>query len=165
MKLTLAEYMALEARQRAKASAKASLRPSQPQNAATGMETPGKGIPALVITLPGQIRGGKNNMVVTRTGRHFPRPEWAKWRDAMVTHVKRQLPVDWQPIAVPVNVRLDYAAGDKRRRDQPAIIDAIFHVLEKAGVVTDDTLIWITESSRCYDKTRPGAVVKIFSAA
>ncbi len=165
MKLTLAEYMALEARQRAKASAKASLRVSPPQNAATGLETPGKGITALVITLHGQIRGGKNNMVVTRTGRHFPSPEWARWRDAMVLHVKRQLPVDWQPIAVPVNVRLDYAAGDKRRRDQPAIIDAIWHVMEKAGVVTDDTLLWVVESSRCYDKARPGAVVRILGAA
>ena len=38
-KLTLAEYMALEALQRAKASAKASLRVSAPQNAATGQES------------------------------------------------------------------------------------------------------------------------------
>ena len=111
----------------------------------------------LVILISGQIRGGKNNMIVTRQGRHFPKPEWAKWRDAKVAEVKNQLPVGFQTLTQPVNLNLSYIAGDKRRRDMPAIIDSIFHVLEKAGVVTDDTLIWVTQSSRSYDKDRPMA--------
>ena len=91
-------------------------------------------------------------MVVTRTGRRFPKASWAKWRDEAVAQVKSQLPSDWKPIATPTNIRLEYVAGDKRRRDMPAIIDAVFHVLEKAGFVKDDTLLWVSESSRSYNK-------------
>ena len=113
------------------------------------------------LILPGQVRGGKNNMIVTRTGMRFPKPEWAKWRDAMVAEVRSQLPAGWKPIDVPCVVKLAYIAGDKRRRDQPAIIDAVWHVLEKAGVVRDDTLLWAKESTRGYDKSRPCCAVQI----
>lgn len=111
------------------------------------------------LSFTGQIRGGKNNMIITRTGLHFPKKEWAKWRDEKVMEIKMQLPKGWQPISEPVDVVLNYAAGDKRRRDFPAIVDAIFHVLEKAGVVTDDTLIWISKSTREYRKDSPGALL------
>lgn len=113
------------------------------------------------LTLPGQIRGGKNNMIVTRTGMRFPRPEWACWRDAMVAEVRAQLPPGWKPIGEPCNAKLFYLAGDRRRRDMPAIVDAVFHVLEKAGVVADDTLLWISESSRAYDKQNPRCIIEI----
>lgn len=109
----------------------------------------------LVITVSGQVKGGKNNMTVTRNGLHFPKKEWAKWRDEKVAEVKTQLPKGWTPLIVPVQVQLDYVAGDCRRRDQPAIIDALWHVLEKAGVVEDDTNLWVCQSSREYDKEIP----------
>lgn len=113
----------------------------------------------LIIIVTGQIMGGKNNMIVTRTGKHFPKASWAKWRDEKVAEVKRQLPAGFKTINEPVNVRLTYVAGDKRRRDQPAIIDSLFHVLEKAGVVEDDTLIWVNQSTRFYCKERPCATM------
>lgn len=111
------------------------------------------------LIFTGQIRGGKNNMVVTRTGHRFPKPEWAKWRDLEVMNIRRQLPAGFKMIEIPTNISLSYVAGDKRRRDMPAIIDAIFHVLEKAGVVKDDTLLWVSESTRDYSKESPGAEI------
>lgn len=113
----------------------------------------------LTIEISGQVSGGKNNMMVTRLGRHFPKKSWAKWRDAKVAEVRGQLPRSWKPISVPTKIELEYVSGDRRRRDQPAIIDAIFHVLEKAGVVADDTLLWISKSSRSYDKKNPRAII------
>jgi len=111
------------------------------------------------IVITGQIMGGKNNIIITRTGHRFPKPAWAKWRDDAVRQVKQHIPRGFTPFNTPVNVRLDYIAGDKRRRDMPAIVDAIFHVLEKAGVVTDDWHLWVTESSRGFDKENPRAVI------
>ena len=111
----------------------------------------------LRFVITGQIRGGKNNMVVTRKGLHFPKPEWARWRDNAVALVQIQLPMNWKPIAEPVIFSLVYFAGDKRRRDMPAILDSIFHVMEKAGVVADDTLVWVSPSWRFYDKENPRA--------
>lgn len=112
---------------------------------------PGK----LRLVICGQIRGGKNNIIITRTGRRFPNRVWAKWRDEAVRGIKEQLPRFFKPISEPCRVRLTYVAQDMRRRDFPAICDAVWHVLEKAGVVADDTLLWPAESTRSYDKHSP----------
>lgn len=111
------------------------------------------------LTISGQVRGGKNNMIVTRSGMHFPKAAWAKWRDAAVREVKGQLPNGWKIISEPVNVRLHYVAGDRRRRDFPAICDAVWHVLEKAGVVSDDTYLWPAVSVREYEKSSPSITI------
>lgn len=111
------------------------------------------------IVLQGIVKGGKNNYIVTRQGKHIPKAGWAKWRDEKLSEVRAQLPANWVPIAVPVNMELNYVAGDKRRRDFPAICDAIYHVLERAGVVADDALLWPVRSSRAYDKASPGVEI------
>ena len=115
----------------------------------------------LIITITGQIRGGKNNYIVTRQGKHIPRKEWALWRDAKIAEVRSQLPAGFSAIAIPVTASLAYVAGDARRRDMPAILDSIFHILERAGVVTDDTFLWISSSQRAYDKQNPRAIITI----
>ncbi len=113
----------------------------------------------LVLRINGQIRGGKNNMIVTRDGKHVANKDWARWRDSAVLAVQLQLPPDWRPITEAAPIMLDYVASSHQRRDQPAILDSIFHVLEKAGVVKDDTLLWATRSTRTYDKEAPKAVI------
>ena len=113
------------------------------------------------ITISGQIRGGKNSVQTTKTGRRYPNKVWAKWRDAAVREVATQIPKGWKPISEPTNIRMEYWAGDKRRRDMPAIIDAAFHVLEKAGFTEDDTYLWVKESTRSYDKQNPRLIITI----
>ena len=113
--------------------------------------------PRLVLRLTGQVRGGKNNMGRTKTGMTFPKKSFADWRAEAIRQIKTQF--SGEPIAVPCNVRLDYVAEDRRRRDFPAICDALWHALERAGVVTDDTLLWPAQSSRSYDKAAPGVTI------
>jgi len=119
----------------------------------------GADVPRLVLRLTSQVRGGKNGMGVTRTGRHYAKPTFKRWRDDAVRQIHQQLPFPWTAIAVPCNVRIDYVAEDRRRRDFPAICDALWHALERAGVVTDDTLLWPAQSSRRYDKAAPGVTI------
>ncbi len=109
----------------------------------------------LSLVILGPIKCGKNNVIVTRTGHRFPRKSFAVWRDDAVRQVKSQLKPDFKPISSPTRVRMDYWAADARRRDQPAVIDAIFHVLERAGVVTDDWHLWVAISSRDLDRKNP----------
>ena len=116
-------------------------------------------VPRLVLRLKGQVRGGKNNMGRTKTGKSYPKKLFADWRAEAIRQIKTQLPSGWTPIAVPCNVRLDYVAEDRRRRDFPAICDALWHALERAGVVKDDTLLWPAQSSRSYDKAAPGVTI------
>jgi len=119
--------------------------------------------PIVLITITGQIRGGKNSVQTTKTGRRYPNKVWAKWRDAAVREVASQIPKDWRAISEPTNIRMEYWAGDKRRRDMPAIIDAAFHVLEKAGFTEDDTYLWVKESTRSYDKQNPRLTITVIS--
>lgn len=118
---------------------------------------------SMSITILGQIRGGKNNMIVIKRGKHVPKKAWAQWRDQAVSQVINQLPSTWEPISTPTNVRIEYVAGDRKRRDFPAICDAIWHVLEKSGFVTDDTLLWPAQSTRGYDKAYPFARITILA--
>jgi len=133
--------------------------PSRTVNEKTGRITFSGPRKELRLVIIGQIRGGKNAVKITRKGKRYPDAKWAKWRDAAVRQIVAQLPADHQTITTPISVRLEYVAEDHRRRDQPAVLDAIFHVMERAGVVADDTLIWVTESSRRYDKENPMAVL------
>jgi hypothetical protein len=113
----------------------------------------------LVIT--GQIRGGKNNIIITRTGKRIAKPAWRLWCDDAIEQVRSQLRIaPFTTITEPVNIRINYFSGDRCKRDQPAIIDAIFHVLEKSGVVADDSLLWVTHSQRSYDKANPRAIIE-----
>ena len=115
--------------------------------------------PRLVLRLTGQVRGGKNNLGRTKTGKSYPKKLFADWRAEAIRQIHAQMPSGWTPIALPCNVRLDYVAEDRQRRDMPAVLDAIFHCMERAGVVKDDTLLWVTQSSRSYDKAAPGVTI------
>jgi len=115
----------------------------------------------LTLTISGQVCGGKNNMGVTRTGKHYPKPEFVKWRGAVLWEIKNQLPRPFTPFAQRCLVQMDYVATDNQRRDFPAVCDALWHVLEKAGVVTDDTLLWVESSTRKVNKDNPGVTLRI----
>lgn len=112
------------------------------------------------FTITGQVRSGKNNMLITRSGRHYPNPSWALWRDQVV----RQLRDQWGDITVayPCEMVGLYWAGDLRRRDVPGMIDAIFHCLEKGNFVKDDGLIRTVNWFYCgHDKNNPRVELEI----
>ena len=97
----------------------------------------------LEFTLTGQCTSGKNAVIVTRSGHRFPAKRFVEWRADMMEQLLPQLlasPVKL-PLTFPVSVDVSYTAKDRLRRDAPGIIDAIWHLLEKAGVVSDDTFL------------------------
>ena len=126
-----------------------------------GAVTPGG---SFSITISGQCPSGKNAMKVTRSGHHYAGARFKAWRACAIEAIRNQLPKNFQMFTKPVDIRLDYFAGDRRRRDQPGIQDAIWHVLEKAGVVKDDALLWALQSSRALDKTSPRVVITFLCA-
>jgi Holliday junction resolvase RusA-like endonuclease len=110
-------------------------------------------------TMAGQVVGGKNNLVVTRSGLHFPRKEFAQWRDAQVFSLRAQR--THTPLTSILSMTVGYYAGDKKTRDIPAILDAIFHCLERAEVVVNDSQIKHVMFSTSLDKANPRAVLNI----
>lgn len=101
--------------------------------------------PIFSVFLPGPISSGKNNMGVTRTGLHYPKPNFVKWRDAAYPHIlsaKSRSPIRGRfPIDHPITAHITHVPTDRRRRDVPGMIDGLWHLLERFGVVKDDCLI------------------------
>lgn len=119
-------------------------RPSLVQPVANPAPAP----PSFAFTLHGQIPSGKNAIKTTRTGQRYPTARFQLWRDtavvAMVEHVRKTTGwTHWPLFKKPARLEIEihYAAGDLRRRDMPGMMDAIYHVLEKAQIVEDDAQI------------------------
>jgi Holliday junction resolvase RusA-like endonuclease len=95
------------------------------------------------LYLKGQCPSGKNAVVVTRTGHRFPAKRFKEWREDALLQLKPQL-TKWKdclPFNRPISIQVYYTTKDLRRRDVPGILDAIWHLLEKANIVTDDTFL------------------------
>lgn len=118
----------------------------------------------MIITLKGQIRGGKNNIKITRTGRRYPDPLFVAWSADALRQIIIQIgPAHCRKPIDNFNYEwfFTYTPEDNRRRDLPAILDAIFHVLENAGVVSDDRYIMNTHTKLCpVDKNYPAMIIE-----
>ena len=114
----------------------------------------------LTLHLAGQIRGGKNNMIVLRNGMHIPKKTWAEWRDIAVSQLRAQRCGFF--FEKPCKIEVLYWCADLRRRDVPGLADSLCHCLEHAGIVKDDSLLtdW-TWSFRGLDRDKPRAAITI----
>jgi Holliday junction resolvase RusA-like endonuclease len=118
----------------------------------------------MTFKLMGQLPSGKNRIIVTRTGHRFPDPKsrFPKWRDDVMKQITAQLKPDWSGFTERCKMIVDYTPSDLRTRDVPGMLDALCHVLAKAGIVKDDGLIRDVEWHEFpIDREHPMAVVTI----
>ena len=87
----------------------------------------------IFLIIRGQCKSGKNNMGVTRQGRHFPLKAWAMWRDDVLMQIKGQIDPNGVIMCSPYKIDITYYKGDLRRRDVPGMIDALFHCFESVS--------------------------------
>lgn len=111
--------------------------------------------------ITGQIKSGKNNMQTSRSGKHYPLPAWASWRDEVLWEIKQQGPI--KTIEDACSIHIDYAGGDLKRRDVPGMADALFHCLERAGVIKDDSLFRECHWWYSLDRENPRALIRIYA--
>lgn len=113
---------------------------------------------SLCVTLWGQIRGGKNNICITRTGHRYPNKKFEQWRAEML----RQCPPVAGPFTGPLHLIVDYVKGDRLRRDLPAMLDALLHLFGKAGYFVDDSqVVQVTWTPFPLDRKRPRCTVTL----
>jgi len=93
----------------------------------------------LELTLPYMV-SGKNSVKTTRTGKRYPTERFVTWRNAALRQIAKQLNghshLNNQHVALRCDIR--YWPNDKRVRDVPGMEDAIYHCLERAGVIAND---------------------------
>lgn len=90
------------------------------------------------FVIKGQCKSGKNSVVNTRTGHKFPKKSFVEWRENFIKQLEEQK-IPKLKIDFPVSIDVTYRSGDLRRRDVAGMEDAICHVLERYGLVADDT--------------------------
>lgn len=114
------------------------------------------------MVIKGQIVGGKNHILVTRTGARIPSSLFQAFEKDAVWQLKEQ----WKQNMIEdkfLNWRFSYTPRDYHRRDVTAVLDSVFHCLEKAGIVADDSLIQNFNFKTLYpDKENPKMVITIF---
>lgn len=123
---------------------------------------------SITLVLEGQCPSGKNAVIVTRTGHRYPSARFVEWRQDAINQLIPQLRDIKKnlPITFPVTVEIDYTAKDRIRRDKPGIEDALWHLLEKMEVVSDDTFLggWGEDSifhNHGVDKANAGVKIQI----
>ena len=110
----------------------------------------------MTILIKGQVSSGKNNMGVSRSGFHYPKKNFKNWRDSAVAQTVSQRAPHFTMFIEPLRLRVLYTPSDNRRRDVSAILDGLFHVLERSGIVRDDALIKDVEfHTNTVDKENP----------
>lgn len=115
----------------------------------------------LTFKLSGQIPSGKNAVIVTRTGQRYPQKRFKAWREEALRVLAREAANQWH-VTTPVSMIVDYVPSDHRRRDVPGMADALCHLLEKAGIVSDDCLIQqLSWKTFAPDKGNAGATITI----
>lgn len=112
----------------------------------------------------GQIHGGKNNMGITRTGKHYPKKDFKEWRDGVIADlITQKLKYKYVLLEGKKNGwEFYYCPKDNRRRDVPMILDAVFHCLERAGVVNDDCIIKDFRFTDCGVSDDPYMKIEIY---
>ena len=117
----------------------------------------------LTFKLSGQIPSGKNAVKITRTGMRYPDKRFKQWREEALESIAKQINLSrlWV-IQKPVAMIVDYTPADARRRDLPGMCDALCHLLEKAGILKDDCLVYqLNWKTFAPDKARAGVTVTI----
>jgi len=85
---------------------------------------------------------GKNNYGITRSGIHYPRKSFKIFKNKLLPQIlavkfKQRIDI----INKPCKLILYYYPKDNYKRDATAVLDAIFNILETAGIISDDNLI------------------------
>lgn len=115
------------------------------------------------FTIHGIIRGGKNNINITRTGRRYPNKSWAIFRDRVVNEIRDMMRKEGlKTFENRLKIEIGYYNGDLRRRDVPAMLDSLWSCMEKAELVKDDCLFTdVNWFSMGMDKTNPRVEIRI----
>ena len=111
----------------------------------------------MTFSISGQMKSGKNRVLITRKGRRYAPKPFAEWRDVIVGQIVKQKQGKAYPIASTVSLECEYTPGDQRTRDVDGMLGALLHVIVKAGLLVDDGLVWAVTWRRMeMDRDKPG---------
>jgi len=102
----------------------------------------------------------KNNRYIRRrNGRVFKPPKVVHWESRALWEIKQQ--VDGRCFTEPVSVEVYFFLPDRRKRDIDNMLKTLWDILEKAGVLANDNLIFETRTVKVPKSDTSGTVIAI----
>ena len=121
----------------------------------------------MTFTLAGQLPSGKNAVKITRKGHRYPNERFVMWREESIKQLNPQVSTYARegaclPLQSTITIECEYTPGDRRTRDVPGMLDALLHLIVKAGLVVDDGQVWgVTWRREEMDRNKPGLTFTI----
>lgn len=116
----------------------------------------------MTFSITGQMKSGKNRVLITRKGRRYAPKSFSDWREQILKQLAPQVSAYAQegaclPLQSTITLECEYTPGDRRVRDVDGMLGALLHVIVKAGLLTDDGLVWAVTWRRMeMDRKQPG---------
>ena len=116
----------------------------------------------LKLVLQGFMVSGKNQQKVeystTKTGKVrrtlYPNDRFKDWRTDMAYQIIGQKPHAFAPMKGRLGVAIQYWPGDRVIRDNPGMLDALYHLFKYCNLIEDDKQfkrVYFNESPTIYD--------------
>ena len=118
----------------------------------------------MTFTLSGQLKSGKNRVLITRQGRRYAPKEFSQWRDQMIDQLYPHAATYAEngarfPLQTMITLHCEYTPGDQRTRDVDGMLGALMHVIVKANLLKDDGLVWgVTWRREAMNRQEPKLV-------
>ncbi len=102
----------------------------------------------------------KSNRYIRRKGGQvFKPPRVRNWEVRALWEIKNQYKGD--PINREVSVNVTFILPNRRKRDIDNMLKSLWDILEKAGVIANDNLIFETRTLKVIDKGKEGVEIEI----
>jgi len=113
----------------------------------------------LVIFLSSLPVPKNNRYIRRRDGRVFKPPKVVHWESRALWEIKRQ--VEGYCFTEPVSVEVYFYLPDRRKRDIDNMLKTLWDILERAGVLANDNLIFETRTVKVPKSDISGTVIAI----
>ncbi len=100
-----------------------------------------------------------NRYIRTRGGKVFKPPRVVNWEARAIWELREQY--KGKPIDYEVSVDIVLVLPNRRKRDIDNMLKSLWDVMEKAGVIKNDNLIYEVRTVKRIEKGKEGVYIKI----
>jgi crossover junction endodeoxyribonuclease RusA len=100
-----------------------------------------------------------NRYIRTKGGRVFKHPRVRNWETRAIWELKNQY--GGEPINYKLSVDIELILPNNRKRDIDNMLKSLWDILEKAGVISNDNLIFRIKTVKRVEKGKEGVVIRL----
>ncbi len=100
-----------------------------------------------------------NRYIRTKGGRVFKHPRVRNWETRAVWELRNQY--EGEPIDYKISVDIELILPNNRKRDIDNMLKSLWDIMEKAGVIKNDNLIFRIKTVKRVEKGKEGVIIRL----